>query len=563
MTTVTFPQAGDVPPPSTLTMVLEPEVRGPLFMAADALKHVRDCTSKFTAGGDKSSSLMDCAIDADGCCATAVATALEKIDSAREATFPFLQSATNSQSYNDAYALTSLYWAECCVADAVLNTQNPDPGPDHHKKVSAQAAHALRAVDLAILRGGHDWAPVAKHVSLAAADLVQKFRQEHTKEPVPKRRRTEHEQQPKESVSVTESVNDIKARCRQWQEGVASRNVHDIQCVDAQNLSPLEFKEKFLSQGKPVVIRGGMHGWPALAGPRAWSNSAYLKDRAGDRLIPVEVCSKQDRSQTYLTDSWEREVMPLRDYIDAFVAAEVATADTHREDEQHDRQGYLAQYGLFEQIPELRHDLLVPEYCHMVLPSDGHATKSAPPRAAVGTAVSGQKTRNEPTDATDVATGSDASTSDSTVQNASAADDMSLSVTNRLTAENIQISAWFGPCDTVSPLHHDPYHNLLAQVVGYKYVRLYPKEESKKVYPRAGAMCNNSFINIDNVDTKKYPLFADIQAGYHCVLGPGDMLHIPRHMWHYVRSLSISFSVSFWWGACLPLVHDQAGLDTT
>lgn len=65
-----------------------------------------------------------------------------------------------------------------------------------------------------------------------------------------------------------------------------------------------------------------MHEWPALMGERAWSNIAYLKERAGDRLIPIEVCSKRHRSQTYLTDSWEREVMPLREYIDAFVAAE-------------------------------------------------------------------------------------------------------------------------------------------------------------------------------------------------------------------------------------------------
>lgn len=32
-----------------------------------------------------------------------------------------------------------------------------------------------------------------------------------------------------------------------------------------------------------------------------------------------------------------------------------------------------------------------------------------------------------------------------------------------------------------------------------------------------------------------------------CVLEPGQMLFIPPGWWHYVRSTTVSFSVSFWW----------------
>ena len=31
------------------------------------------------------------------------------------------------------------------------------------------------------------------------------------------------------------------------------------------------------------------------------------------------------------------------------------------------------------------------------------------------------------------------------------------------------------------------------------------------------------------------------------LLEPGDVLFVPRGWWHYVRSVDVSASVSFWW----------------
>ena len=59
---------------------------------------------------------------------------------------------------------------------------------------------------------------------------------------------------------------------------------------------------------------------------------------------------------------------------------------------------------------------------------------------------------------------------------------------------NIIINAWFGPAGTVSPCHHDPYNNLLAQVIGCKYIRLFSHSESMFLYPHDGIMSNTSQV---------------------------------------------------------------------
>lgn len=53
-------------------------------------------------------------------------------------------------------------------------------------------------------------------------------------------------------------------------------------------------------------------------------------------------------------------------------------------------------------------------------------------------------------------------------------------------------------------------------------------------------------VEVENPDLERFPQFA--KAPYQeCVLQPGDVLFIPVRHWHYVRSLELSFSVSFWW----------------
>ena len=115
-----------------------------------------------------------------------------------------------------------------------------------------------------------------------------------------------------------------------------------------------------------------------------------------------------------------------------------------------------------------------------------------------------------------------------------------------------RVNVWFGSEGTVTPLHFDSYDNLLVQIVGHKYVRLYAPDQTEFLYASSSSEATMAQQNISPVDVEdearwreEFPLFA--QAAFtETVLGPGDTLFLPEGHWHYVRSLSPSFSLNFW-----------------
>ncbi|XP_075229715.1 lysine-specific demethylase 8-like isoform X2 [Lycorma delicatula] len=152
--------------------------------------------------------------------------------------------------------------------------------------------------------------------------------------------------------------------------------------------------------------------------------------------------------------------------------------------------GYLAQHQLFLQIPELKEDIREPEFC----------------------CCSDLKETN-------------------------------LNEEN----EDVDINAWFGPAGTVSPLHFDPKHNLLTQIVGRKRIILYDPKYSDRLRPYETKLLNNTAqVDPESPDYNKFSGYKDTPA-LETILNPGEMLYIPPTWWHHVRSLDISFSVSFWW----------------
>lgn len=107
------------------------------------------------------------------------------------------------------------------------------------------------------------------------------------------------------------------------------------------------------------------------------------------------------------------------------------------------------------------------------------------------------------------------------------------------------VNAWFGPAGTVTPLHTDPHHNLLCQVVGSKYVRLYSAEDTPHLHPFSqGLTTNSSQVDLDKPQDNESVAHLCYRE---CLLQEGEMLYIPPRWMHYVKSLTISFSVSFWW----------------
>jgi hypothetical protein len=234
--------------------------------------------------------------------------------------------------------------------------------------------------------------------------------------------------------------------------------------------SLVEFHTLYMKEERPVVLKNCIEHWPAYKGPRKWSLFS-LNRRFGPRTVPVELGSR------YTDDNWSQKLMKMSDFIKGFIESPQQPSGLNPV-------GYLAQHPLFEQIPELREDICVPEYCSLSAsnPEDDH----------------------------------------------------------------VRINAWFGPKGTISPLHFDSDHNLFVQVLGSKYIQLYPEGETPYLYPHEGLMNNTSQVDVEDPNLQRFPLF-ERAHGLQCTLHPGEMLYIPPKCWHYVRSLEVSFSVSFWW----------------
>ncbi|CAI5451355.1 unnamed protein product [Caenorhabditis angaria] len=144
---------------------------------------------------------------------------------------------------------------------------------------------------------------------------------------------------------------------------------------------------------KPVIIRNFAKNMNAFD---KWSFE-FLLSELHSRTFPVEIGSK------YSDENWSQKMMSFSDFL------------KNEENET----VYLAQHRIFDQVPSLKEDLIIPDVCFL--------------------------TEENP--------------------------------------ENIDINMWCGPSGTVSPLHTDPRNNVFVQIFGSKIVKMVDPKESEFVYP--------------------------------------------------------------------------------
>lgn len=186
---------------------------------------------------------------------------------------------------------------------------------------------------------------------------------------------------------------------------------HPIPRVNAPSLE--SFQKHMNNHHTPLILMDIMSQWKAM---ERWTSPTYFLRRTlnGTRLVPIEL------GESYVADTWTQKLVQFSTFMQDHLLKQSLP------------RGYLAQHDLLTQIPQLRNDIIIPDYCYSIPPRHSPDDPKVP----------------------------------------------------YIETDDVLTNIWMGPGGTRSPLHNDPYENIFAQVVGHKYFRLFPPSMTTKIYPR-------------------------------------------------------------------------------
>jgi hypothetical protein len=117
---------------------------------------------------------------------------------------------------------------------------------------------------------------------------------------------------------------------------------------------------------------------------------------------------------------------------------------------------------------------------------------------------------------------------------------------------------WIGTGGCVSNVHFDFAHNFACQVSGRKRFRLYPPEQSHRLYPSMTSKFS-PVSTLGDTSFDEYPLFARARL-IEVTLCPGELLFLPSFWWHQVITDAPGVMVSRFWNTAA-MLRDRERLE--
>ena len=200
-------------------------------------------------------------------------------------------------------------------------------------------------------------------------------------------------------------------------------------------------------------------------------------------MVPIEY------GRRYTDEDFAQRLEPFGEYLRSYVAA-AEPAET----------AYLAQHRLLDQIPKLRADILVPDYCALA-----DAAEPELVNVFIGPATTVSPLHSDPR------------------------------------------HNFF--CQVFAFVLFVLKENIQLQIRGRKFVRLIDPKHAENVYQYENFLqANSSRVDVEKPDYEEFTHFRDVPCEDY-IMEQGDCLYIPQRYLHYVRALEPSISVSIWFGS--------------